>query len=184
MQLLTLLLFPFTILATPRGRPGGHHGGGKDPCTSVSLHHPTLQIEDFKYRASYLFTNPAHQNSHGYVTFNLLNDMVDTNVSCSASSSWLQNFFYGQIWYTCDDDASAFRYNYPTGELELNTTWTCDGGRSDATFNGTFLHDMAPTCTEENWQNPNWASGEFYSDDEIVCLTPLTIIIPNVVSDY
>jgi len=89
-------------------------------------------VENFDYHAEYLFTNPAHQNSHGYIKFNLWNTAVADTATCSASSGQLTDFFYGTQWYPCTlpstapaGSAVSFRFNRPTGELEINGTIVC-----------------------------------------------------------
>lgn len=91
-------------------------------------------VHGFDYHASYLFTTPAHQNSWGYVNFNLTNTAVPYTASCSAASNQLSDFFYGTQWYTCTLPATApvgaavtFTYNRPSGELDVNETVVCDG---------------------------------------------------------
>lgn len=89
-------------------------------------------VQDFDYHASYIFTTPAHQNSYGYVNFNLTSTAVGFTASCSASSSQLTDFFYGTQWYTCilSPDAPAgsvveFQFNRPTGQLDVRQTVVC-----------------------------------------------------------
>lgn len=103
-------------------------------CTSKSFD-PSFAwtVEDFTYSASYIFTTPAHQNSYGTVAFNLTNPAVQETVSCSAYSSQLQDFFYGTQDFNCTNAPGAnkttpttFTYSRPSGQLDVNQTWTCD----------------------------------------------------------
>lgn len=87
-------------------------------------------ITDLEYHASYIFSTPAHQNSWGYVSFNVTNPAVPYVVPCTAASSQLSDFFYGTMIYECPVPAGSggaltFTYNRPTGELALNQTWIC-----------------------------------------------------------
>lgn len=103
-------------------------------CTDASLKGFQWTVEDFDYHASYIFSTPAHQNSWGYVDFNLSNPAVpDVLESCSAASSQLEDFFYGTVVYQCALNATStsaktpptFSFNRITGELDVNQTWTC-----------------------------------------------------------
>lgn len=89
-------------------------------------------VENFDYHASYIFTTPAHQNSHGYVNFDLWNTVVQYTATCNATSDQLNDFFYGTIWYPCTLPSTAppgaavtFRFDRPTGLLEINGTVIC-----------------------------------------------------------
>jgi hypothetical protein len=89
-------------------------------------------VENFDYLAEYVFTTPAHQNSHGYVNFNLWNTAVAYTATCSATSDQLTDFFYGTQWFPCTlpltapaGSAVSFRFNRPTGELDINGTIVC-----------------------------------------------------------
>lgn len=86
-------------------------------------------VHSFDYHASYIFTTPAHQNSWGYVSFNLTNDQVNYTTSCTAASSQLSDFFYGTIAYACTPSDNApvgaganFKFNRPTGQLDIEET--------------------------------------------------------------
>ena len=86
----------------------------------------------FDYHASYIFSNPAHQNSWGYVTFNLTNTVVPYTAVCSAASSQLSDFFYGTVDYTCKLPAEApagaavkFRFSRPSGQLDITESILC-----------------------------------------------------------
>lgn len=89
-------------------------------------------LEGFDYHAEYIFTTPAHQNSHGYVNFDLWNTAVPYTATCSATSDQLTDFFYGNQWYPCTLPSTApagaavgFRFNRPTGELDVKGTIMC-----------------------------------------------------------
>lgn len=102
-------------------------------CSNASLHGFKWTVQDFDFHTSYIFSTPAHQNSWGYVNFNLSNPAVPgARASCSAASSQLSDFFYGTVPYACTVAGAAgpapatFAFNRPTGELDVNQTWTCD----------------------------------------------------------
>lgn len=101
-------------------------------CTKSSFGNFSWTVESFDYHASYIFTTPAHQNSWGYVNFNLSNPALSYQAICSAASSQLSDFFYGNFWYTCTlPDGSppgpkaAFAFNRASGQLDFNQTWSC-----------------------------------------------------------
>lgn len=86
-------------------------------------------IHGFDYHASYIFTTPAHQNSWGYVNFNLTNNLVNYQMSCSAASNQLSDFFYGTLAYACTPSDNApvgaganFKFSRPTGQLDIEET--------------------------------------------------------------
>ena len=121
--------------------PDDHHPS----CADTSFGHFSWALSSFDYHASFIFTTPAHQNSWGYVNFNLTNPAIGSSVTtvCSASSNQLSDFFYGTVQYTCTNTGSeeeeglkksdsssvvgktTFDFNRPTGELRFNQSWTC-----------------------------------------------------------
>ncbi|CAI0645041.1 hypothetical protein COL154_010466 [Colletotrichum chrysophilum] len=181
MQLLSTLLFLAPALASPiapRDEPTCGQKSGK-------LSEWTLT--DFDFHASYIFTTPAHQNSWGYVSFNVSNPVLDYTVSCSAASSRLNDFFYGEMVYDCkapdgESATTSFTFSRPDGALALNQSWTCnDDPKYPAryTAKGGAVADLS--CEETSWQNLNWTIGEVYSRREIKCdkitlPTPITEI--------
>lgn len=104
-------------------------------CSETSFGDFEWTVEDFDYHASYIFTTPAHQNSWGYVNFNLSNPAVpDLLASCNAASSQLSDFFYGTMQYNCTFDGQVgqpgpapakFTFNRPSGELDIDQKWVC-----------------------------------------------------------
>jgi len=153
-------------------------------CQAASLGDFAWAVEAFDYHASYIFTTPAHQNSWGYATFTLSNPALTYKGECSAASSQLSDFFYGTIPYSCvfPEGSSAhgeFNYNRPSGLLNITQTWTCSD--EDSTYPTTFgakgsvVLDLQ--CTDTTWQNPDWTSGQIYSDREVKC-TPIDVTVP------
>ncbi|KAK3956152.1 hypothetical protein QBC32DRAFT_332059, partial [Pseudoneurospora amorphoporcata] len=119
-----------TTTTTPPSNPD------QPSCATTSFGHFSWALSSFDYHASFIFTTPAHQNSWGYVNFNLTNPAIGSSVTtvCSASSNQLSDFFYGTVQYTCtntpegvksDVGKTTFDFNRPTGELRFNQTWTC-----------------------------------------------------------
>ncbi|KAJ4422010.1 hypothetical protein N0V82_003306 [Gnomoniopsis sp. IMI 355080] len=155
-------------------------------CTNDSTHNFQWLVEGFDFHASYIFSTPAHQNSWGYVNFNLSNPAVpDLLLSCSAQSDQLQDFFYGTQWYKCTTNGTSygpapasFAFNRPTGELDINQTWTCRDRdpKWPTTFHGSGKANLSLGCVTTNYQNPNWTIGEIYSDEEIKC-SPETLTV-------
>jgi hypothetical protein len=99
-------------------------------CTSTSFGDFSWTIKSFTYHASYIFTTPAHQVPSGTVSFNLTNPAILGEVTCSAYSDQLTDFFYGNFNYNCNVPSgssakTSFAFNRPTGRLDLNQTWTC-----------------------------------------------------------
>ncbi|KAI1265077.1 hypothetical protein F5Y18DRAFT_387107 [Xylariaceae sp. FL1019] len=150
-------------------------------CSSGSTSSFRWTIADFTYTAGYLFTTPAHQVSSGSVAFNLTNAAVGETVSCTAYSTQLQDFFYGNFNYNCtaSDDSTtvtSFAFSRPSGQLNVNQTWTCDEGEDPVEFIGVGAANLTLDCTESNYQNPDWQQGETYSDRIIDC-EPVSITL-------
>lgn len=124
-----LALAPY-VLGTPVSLEQRDHATS---CSKASTNNFHWTVEQFDFHASYVFTTPAHQNSWGYVNFNLTNPAVPgVQLSCSAQSDQLEDFYYGTQWYECTTNGTSsgpapatFAFNRPTGELDINQTWTC-----------------------------------------------------------
>jgi hypothetical protein len=154
---------PAPAASTPSPQP--------ETCLSKSQKAGDWIVEDFDSHSSYLFTTPAHQVSTGYVNFTLANPVLDYKSSCTATSTWLSEFYYGNVVYNCDvpieGDKASFTWNSPSKELRINQTWSCadEGARFDAEGGVKLNLD----CKETYWQNPNWQQGQFYSTRFIEC---------------
>jgi len=151
--------------------PANDQNGAVDECTLNSVGNLEWTVHDFRYHASYIFTTPAHQNSWGYVDFMLANPSIKYRARCSAQSSQLQDFFYGDMVYWCSvpvsgDDVS-FTFSRPNGELKINQTWHCPGEGSRFEAEGGVTLNL--TCTDTQQRNENWKVGEIYSTQEIMC---------------
>ncbi|GAP93076.1 hypothetical protein SAMD00023353_10000270 [Rosellinia necatrix] len=150
-------------------------------CTATSFGDFSWTIEDFTYHAGYLFTTPAHQVSSGSVDFSLTNPAFSEKVSCTAYSTWLTDFFYGNINYNCTipentGTETTFSFSRPSGELNINQTWTCtdEDPQYPVTFRAYGTINLNLDCKETNYQNPDWQMGETYSNRDITC-APVTL---------
>ncbi|KAK3314448.1 hypothetical protein B0H66DRAFT_576715 [Apodospora peruviana] len=138
-------------------------------------------VKNFDYHASYTFTTPAHQNSFGYVNFNLTNNLKpDIKAVCSAASSQLTDFYYGSMPYSCELTATGkdpvpagtavtWTFNRPTGELAIDETVVCQEGKATGMFYASGAKNLTLSCTDTTWTNPNWTMGAIYSDRTIKC---------------
>ncbi|KAI1378430.1 hypothetical protein F4677DRAFT_443644 [Hypoxylon crocopeplum] len=152
-------------------------------CQAASFGNFEWTVENFDYHASYTFTTPAHQNSWGYVNFNLTNPALEYQAICSATSNQLSDFFYGTMPYTCkvpdgSTTTATFDFSRPSGVLNINQTWTCsdEDPQYPTTINAYGTANLTLACTDETWTNPNWTIGHIYTDREVKC-TPVTIPI-------
>ncbi|TGJ86636.1 hypothetical protein E0Z10_g2105 [Xylaria hypoxylon] len=150
-------------------------------CTAISFGDFAWTIENFAYYASYTFSTPAHQISGGDVTFNLTNPAFPEKVSCTAYSTWLSDFFYGNINYNCSvpegsGTKTSFSFSWPSRQLNINQTWSCDDEdpQYPITFGGYGTVNLTLDCKETNYQNPNWQPGQIYSSRVINC-APVTL---------
>ncbi|RCI08991.1 hypothetical protein L249_4990 [Ophiocordyceps polyrhachis-furcata BCC 54312] len=158
------------LLTTGSATPTGQH---KTPsCTSKSSSMREWTVSDFDYHASYTFSTPAHQIAGGFVNFTLSNPVLSYKLSCPATSSQLQDFFYGTMVYKCETaagsgDDATFTFNRPTGELKINQTWSCpsEGSRFEARGGVT----LNLSCRDTKWQNPDWKMGQIYSTHNVDC---------------
>lgn len=142
-------------------------------CTSGSMDASEWSVKDFEYHASYVFTTPAHQNSGGTVKFNLTNPAVPYTAQCSAYSSQLQDFFYGNLPYKCtlpaanSGDEVTFTFSKTSGELKIEHSWNCvsEGSR----FKASGAANVALKCSDKEQKNDKWQMGQEYSRREINC---------------
>ncbi|KAI6778276.1 uncharacterized protein J7T54_004183 [Emericellopsis cladophorae] len=165
--ILTLLLAGTAAVAAPL-QPQATNA----TCLERSQQLQHWNIENFDYHASYIFTNPAHQNSHGYVNFTLANPALDATATCTASSSQLSEFFYGNQVFHCDVPSSlggpaTFTYSRTTGDLQISQTWTCPDEQARFSAVGGVTLDL--DCRDETWQNPDWEQGQLYSVRTVTC---------------
>lgn len=86
-------------------------------------------IHNLTFHSSDTFSTPAHQIPGGWVDFNLTNTQVDYVTQCSAYSTQLSDYFYGNQVFQCKDNVfgneTTFTYSYPSGAVDVNSTWTC-----------------------------------------------------------
>ncbi|KAJ1325446.1 Alternaria alternata allergen 1 [Microdochium nivale] len=155
-------------------------------CSATSFHNLAWDLGEFAYNASYLFTNPAHQNSWGIASFELSNPALTYKATCTAASSQLSEFFYGTVTYNCevptpegDGTTTTFTFDYPGRKLAVKQTWTCsdEDPMYPTTFRASGTIDLALDCTDTGYVvNPDWenGSGEFYSTRYVGC-APLSL---------
>ena len=96
--------------------------------------HPTsktvdLRISDLYFHSSRVYSTPAHQVAGGSISFNITNPAAGITTSCSASSTQIYDYFYGDLWYHCQKtdgvDDTEFTFNRTTGQINLTQRWTC-----------------------------------------------------------
>ncbi|KAI1816004.1 hypothetical protein GGS20DRAFT_583937 [Poronia punctata] len=178
--LITTILLPLAAAAPASVRDYPTTKG----CTATSFSSFAWTIEDFTYHASYTFSTPAHQIAGGQVAFNLTNPAIPgEKVQCSAYSTQLSDFFYGNLNYQCQGSKSesSFAFSRPSGRLDLNQTWTCTDAdpKYPTTFHAQGTANLTLACKESNYENPDWQIGQIYSNRVIDC-KPVTLpITPN-----
>jgi hypothetical protein len=99
-------------------------------CQASSQGNFSWTISQFDYHASYVFTTPAHQNSWGYVDFNLTSPALAYPAVCSAASDQLEDFFYGTQVFDClepdrSTTATTFTFNRANDQLNVTQHWVC-----------------------------------------------------------
>ncbi|KAL2022386.1 hypothetical protein VTK56DRAFT_5453 [Thermocarpiscus australiensis] len=178
--LLSFLPFLLTSTASPVNTPTTsraqtNNDGSPAGCTDTSMNSFAWLARSLDYHASYVFSTPSHQNSWGYVSFDLFNPADQTTAHCEAASNQLSEFFYGNMQYKCNDTlrsgSTSFDFSKPTGQLRVNQTWVCDDKEPQwpITFSGRGEANFTLDCTEETYQNPNWTMGQIYSSRDIKC---------------
>lgn len=91
-------------------------------------------VSGLYYHESHIFSTPAHQNSWGYVAFNMTNSITGTTSQCEAASDQLNDFFYDTQSYDCEDldpatgGGSSFTFNRPGKQLQVEQDWYCVEG--------------------------------------------------------
>jgi hypothetical protein len=132
-------------------------------------------VTDFKYHGSWTFSTPAHQIAGGDVSFNLTNQALTYQALCTARSSRLSDFFYGEINYDCtspnptNSTKTTFSFNYPSGQVLVNQTWTCSD-KTPTRWNGYAAGELdLSKCVEDKYENPDWEQGQIYSSRTIDC---------------
>lgn len=164
--------------------------GGKSPagCSDTSFKKFAWTAKNFDFHASYTFTTPSHQNSWGYVSFDLVNPADQTTTHCEAASSQLSDFFYGTVAYKCNDTArvgeTTFDFARPTNQLRINQTWTCDDKdpKYPTIFTGRGEVDLKLECKDETWKNPKWEMDQIYTSRTITCAPVESTIKPKELS--
>ncbi|OTA98265.1 hypothetical protein M426DRAFT_326125 [Hypoxylon sp. CI-4A] len=171
-----------TLLPLAAAAPLDIHTRDSNPgCQAASFGNFSWAVENFDYHASYIFTTPAHQNSWGYVNFNLTNPALEYKAVCSGTSNQLSDFFYGTFTYNCtvpdgSTTETTFDFSRPSGVLNVNQTWTCsdEDPKYPTTIHAYGTANLTLACTDETHLNPNWTIGHIYSDREVEC-KPVTI---------
>ncbi|KAK0651057.1 hypothetical protein B0T16DRAFT_344745 [Cercophora newfieldiana] len=133
------------------------------------------KIPAFDYHESYTFTTPAHQNSWGYVDFNLTNNLVPYATPCKAQNNRMFDFYGETPAFACTPPdeaplgaAANFRFNKKTGQLDVEETVVVEG--ESVLVAGSV--NVTLTCTDKTEINENWVIGEVYSQRDVKCLIP------------
>lgn len=191
-----LLLTALPLLST--GNPLPQAPTGRDPmvrlvndstavgCSAASWSGPDWTISNLVYIGRWTYSTPAHQNAQGYIDFDLATQaLAPSSSKCSASSSRLSDFFYGDQTFQCDlpvgtivgggtGGRATFEFNRVAGWLRVNQTWTChdvEDQRWPVTYSAFGFINLTLNCKEDYYQNPNWTSGSGmpYSDRKVEC---------------
>ncbi|KAK3382725.1 hypothetical protein B0T24DRAFT_686906 [Lasiosphaeria ovina] len=160
----------------------------RQSCSDASMNAPPWTAQDFDFHSSITFSTPAHQIVGGWVSFSLRNPALPFVMSCFASSSQLQEFFYGDQWFSCSappDAATAseaeFRFDRATGRFDISQNWICPDAdpQSRITFNASGTTTVPLDCATSRWQNGNWSMDHLYSTESVECGLLNITIVPN-----
>ncbi|KAI1827336.1 hypothetical protein F4861DRAFT_404655 [Xylaria intraflava] len=172
--------FIAALLPLAAAAPAGLTARNTTTCTSRSFSDFSWTVSDFTYNASYVFSTPAHQVDGGFAGFTLTNPAIPETVSCSAYSLQLEDYFYGNINYDCvaangSSTKSSFAFSSPARSLAVNQTWTCsEDPTTPTTFTARGSIELPYACKEDDYQNPDWQTGEIYSSRLVNC-GPVTL---------
>ncbi|KAF2737691.1 hypothetical protein EJ04DRAFT_561375 [Polyplosphaeria fusca] len=153
------------------------------PLVSSAPSSLTLTLSDIYYHSSKVYSTPAHLATYGGdIAFNVTSSdsAVPGIARCSARGLHLNDFFYGELDYTCETVLSNvvtnFTFSTPNSMFTINQTWTEDGNSYLAQGNGAADLD----CERTFWQNDNWTMGQLYSTETVDCEPAKLVITPTV----
>ncbi|EEY22312.1 conserved hypothetical protein [Verticillium alfalfae VaMs.102] len=187
-SLLSLLLAPLALASPILSR------ADKQTCFSTTSAVKSWELKSFDFHANYIFSTPSHQNSWGYVSFVLENAILGTKTKCEASSSSLNDFFYGDVDYQCEApegdvpkdeprlSQTTFRFDRPGGEVQVAQSWYCfDDPQFPSTITAKGGESVKLDCEETYTENSNWTIGEIYSQRDITCgIVDLTVPVKEI----
>lgn len=94
---------------------------------------PGFDLANITYSSSSVYSTPSHLATYGgTITFTVTNTMPVTApyvTKCSARGVHLQDMFYGEIIYTCEQPAGVpgstnFTFSKPGNAFTVNQTYT------------------------------------------------------------
>ncbi|KAM7186216.1 hypothetical protein V8F20_011486 [Naviculisporaceae sp. PSN 640] len=178
-------LLPLAAICSGSPLSLGKRADNATGCSATSFGGFQWGISSFVFNSSVVFTTPAHQNSWGFVNFDVTNPAVtaanggngDSVAVCSASSNRINDFFYGDLPYTCtstpgDGRTTTFEFDVASGQLNLNESWVCSDvdPQFPTTFSASGAVKLSLQCDTKSWTNPNWTLGDIYSTRITTCL--------------
>ncbi|KAB5579896.1 hypothetical protein GE09DRAFT_1080114 [Coniochaeta sp. 2T2.1] len=193
---LALLLSPSTASTLPllQKRDNCTVSTGKCGCSRASFSDWQWQLTDFDFHSSIIFSTPSHQIDGGWVSFSLKHPAVKgVDFDCEASSTQLQDFFYGGVWYPCEAKASetggeelgktkaSFMFDRSTGMVNVSQSWVCrdQDPRYPISFKALGGGHLKLSCNETKFQNLDWTPGQTYSSDIVQCALANATIPPS-----
>jgi hypothetical protein len=155
-------------------------------CKDASFSNPSWTVGGFRYSSSVTYSTPSHRIANGFVNFNLTNNALPhATMSCSATSSQMSDFFYGNQWYQCADSSgndAEFQFDRSSGRLDIQQKWACLNDVPQyvpcplprkpikVSFLGKGAANVTLDCQIERWQNQNWTMGDTYSTEHTDCV--------------
>jgi hypothetical protein len=104
-----------------------------ETCEKISFNQFSWAVKGFNYHSSVIYSFPSHRIANGYVDFNITNLALSHTLACSARSTQMSDFFYGNQWYKCTDSAgndAEFQFDKSSGRLDVQQKWTCTDSAS------------------------------------------------------
>ncbi|KAK4200024.1 hypothetical protein QBC40DRAFT_327552 [Triangularia verruculosa] len=187
--LLPILLFTSLTLTSPL------LPRGDSSCSHSSLSGFNWTAKSLHFHSLTTLTSPTtFSSASGSLSFNLSNPALGPSFDqlCTATSPTPDQFFYLDQWFTClytpspsgsnldplvaTTSAASFRFDKPSGRLEVRQSWECGDGDDPqyptAQFSASGGVNVSLDCRMDFWQNPNWAGGSgdlLYGNETVEC---------------
>ncbi|KAK0632728.1 hypothetical protein B0T14DRAFT_560393 [Immersiella caudata] len=172
----------FLVLGALAGAAPAAAPSQTESCKDASFLHASWAVKGFRYHSLITYSTPSHPIATGFVDFNLTNVALPYTLSCSATSSQMSDFFYGNQWYLCTDSLgndAEFQFDKSSGRLDLQQKWACANDSPPVSFMGKGTANVTMVCRTGRWQKQNWTAGETYSTEHTDCAPQDLTIMPN-----
>ncbi|KAH7110298.1 hypothetical protein B0J11DRAFT_410246, partial [Dendryphion nanum] len=134
---------------------------------------PKWTLEPINLSSYYTYVSPSAAGPKlGSISFAFKNDQVDYISECKGSSVNPRGQFYGSASFDCVTPGgeawkkTSFNFDQSSGEIKIVSRWTCGG---DVVYQTNATGEVQFNCNTETWTNPDWKSGELFSNTTTTC---------------